>query len=148
MSSPEISVGLADPLDSLLGYQLRRASTVMMADLASNLAEIALRPTEASILLLIDANPACTQSDIGRSLGIQRANMVPLMANLMKRGLVDRSPVDGRSQALSISETGAALVVEARVRMERHESRFQQLFDPDSGERLIEALKQIRAVGD
>jgi DNA-binding MarR family transcriptional regulator len=135
---------LTDPLETLLGYQLRRASNVMMADLGSRLQAIGLRPVEASILTLIDANPGCTQSDLGRSLGIQRANMVPLMLGLTKAGFVDRAPVGGRSQALRLTRTGMERVATVRAIIEEHEASFQRLFAPELREAALEVLRSIR----
>lgn len=139
---------LTDPLETLLGYQLRRASNVMMADLGSRLQAVELRPVEASILTLIDANPGCTQSDLGRSLGIQRANMVPLMVGLTKAGFVDRAPVGGRSQALRLTRTGTERLETVRAIIEAHEARFRRLFAPELGDAALEVLRSIRQEGE
>ena len=90
-----------DPLESLLGYHIRRLSVLVMADLSDALAPHQLSPADASILLSIGARPGVTQSAVGRSLGILRANMAPLVGALATRGLIARTRVDGRSQALS-----------------------------------------------
>ncbi len=139
---------LSDPLETLLGYQLRRASNVMMADLGSRLQAIELRPVEASILTLIDANPGCTQSDLGRSLGIQRANMAPLMTGLTKAGLVDRVPLGGRSQALRLTRTGTERVKTVHAIIDAHEARFLRLFAPELRDAALEVLKSIRQEGE
>jgi DNA-binding MarR family transcriptional regulator len=138
---------LHDPLDALLGYQLRRASSVMMADLSAALRETGLRPVEASIMLVIESSPGCTQSDVGRLLAIKRANMVPLIAGLFKRDLVYRAPVDGRSQALFLSPAGEAMAREAHSAIDRHEQRFQALFEDADVSKLLAALRQIRTLG-
>ncbi|WP_281038443.1 MULTISPECIES: MarR family winged helix-turn-helix transcriptional regulator [unclassified Rhizobium] len=120
----------------------------MMADLGSRLQAIELRPVEASILTLIDANPGCTQSDLGRSLGIQRANMVPLMVGLTKAGLVDRAPVGGRAQALRLTRTGMERLVAVHAIIEAHEARFLRLFASDLREAALEVLRSIRQEGE
>ena len=61
------------------GYLLRRASGVAMGRLGAELARLSLRPTEATVLLVIDANQKATQSEIGKLLDIARANMAPLV---------------------------------------------------------------------
>src|ERR1700753_2223817 len=91
---------LADPLAELLGYHLRRLSVRVMTDLGRSLAPLDLNPADASGLLMIDANPGITQSEVGKAIGVLRANMAPLVADLVSRGLVEREPVDGRSNAL------------------------------------------------
>lgn len=147
MAKNDHSQMMHDPLDNLLGYQLRRASSVMMADLAASLRDTGLRPVEASVLLVIESSPGCTQSDVGRLLAIKRANMVPLIAGLFKRDLVYRAPVDGRSQALFLSPAGEKLASEAHSAIDRHEQRFRELFDDPKCREMLGALRQIRELG-
>lgn len=104
-----------DPLKSLPGYLLRRASSALAADLGRRLAAIDLRLAELSVLLLIDANPGITQSELGRALDIQRANMTPMAAKLGERGLIARRAVDGRSQGLALTAAGQALTAQAQA---------------------------------
>lgn len=97
---------MQDPLSALPGYLLRRASASALADLNQRLADIDINHTDVSLLILIGANPGVTQSDAARMLGIQRANMVGLIARIEGRGWLLRQRVDGRSQALSLSPAG------------------------------------------
>jgi len=143
MATP--SLPIANSLDSLLGYQLRRASAVMMADLARELGDLELRPAEVTALLVIGENAGCSQTEVGQVLGIKRANMVPIVSRLMDRGLVDREKADGRSHALSLTEAGQATARDALDRIARHEQRFSALFDPATLEALFAALPLIRA---
>lgn len=115
---------LDNPLEARLGYQLRRASAVILADLAAALEDLVIRPTEASVLTLIARNPGITQSEIGRVLAIKRANMAPIAALLGERDLIERSRPDGRSQGLNVTAAGAALACEIDRRIDRHEARF------------------------
>ncbi len=137
---------VVDPLAGLIGYQLRRASVVMMADLAEALAPHGLRPGEVTALLTIAANPAITQSELGRHLGIKRANMAPLAATLAARGLIDRTPVDGRSHGLTLTAAGAALADRARAAVAVHEARFAAALGDQPPGPLIAALAAIRAI--
>jgi DNA-binding MarR family transcriptional regulator len=144
-TTPASSGLIANSLDRLLGYQLRRASAVMMADLARELADIDLRPAEMTALLVIAENPGCSQTEVGQVLGIKRANMVPIVSRLMDRGLIDRERADGRSHALSVTATGAEVVADARNRIDQHEARFAGLFDMATLDALHAALPVIRA---
>ena len=132
-----------NPLDNLLGYQLRRASFAMLADLSAAIANLDLRVTETSILLVIDANPDITQSEIGRILAIQRANMVPLAALLVRRKLIRRASTKGRAHALRLTPAGQALAEECRRRIATHEAKF--LPDLSKSERIV-LIRQLRAV--
>jgi DNA-binding MarR family transcriptional regulator len=103
-----------DPLKDLPGYALRRVSADFMARLAARLAKLDLRPTEATVLLVIGSNPGVIQSEIGRLLGIASANMAPLMGRLAERELIVREALDGRSHGLTLSETGRRIAQKAR----------------------------------
>jgi len=140
----ETDLDLENPLEQRLGYQLRRASNAMMTDLATRLQALHLRIVEASVLVLIKANPAITQTEIGRSLGIQRANMVPLIAGLMERGLVNRQAADGRSHALSLTATGRSLTTKVEGVMQGHEDSFLAGLSQADRARLVRLLGAIR----
>ncbi|MDF0541056.1 MarR family transcriptional regulator [Sphingobium sp. H39-3-25] len=140
--------GFVDPVASHLGYLMRRASAVMMAHLGSALAVTELRPVEATIIVLIGANPGCTQSDIGRALGIKRANMVPLIAGLCEKALIERERVDGRSQALTLTPEGEAQRILVSGAMEAVEERFEQQLAGHDMARLREALHVLARQGD
>ena len=115
---------IIDPFEKMLGYHLRRASVAIMADLTRSLAHLRLKPADASVLFLIGSNAGLTQSDVGRALGILRANMAPLTAALVRRGLIVRKRVDGRSQALRLSAAGEALCRAAWETTLAHEERM------------------------
>lgn len=145
MDQPASFKPLHDPISSRLGYLLRRASMTMMTDLGAALMEIGLRPVEGTILILIGANPGCIQSDLGRMLGIKRANMVPLITGLVAKGWLDKSPVDGRSLALFLTESGAALRLRVEAIMDGHEGRFSGLLMGHDEAGLRAALALIAA---
>ena len=136
---------LINPVASRLGYRLRRTSSAMMATLGAALEQIGLRPVEATILLTIGANPGCIQSDIGRMLGIKRANMVPLITGLIGKDLVRKSPVDGRSFALFLTAPGEDARREAEAVMAAHERRYTRLLTAEYRDALravLDALEQ------
>ncbi len=132
-----------DPLDNLLGYHLRRLSVVVMTDLTESLAPLELRPAEASILLVIASNPGMTQSAVGRALGILRANMAPLIGALLKRGLIERKAVDGRSQALRLSSVGGAVCRRAQNAVREHEERLFGHLPREASATLITQIRSL-----
>lgn len=139
---------LADPLAERLGYQLRRVSVAMMADLSVKLVPLGLRPAEATILLLVGANPGCQQGEIGEVLGIKRANMVPLIARLVDAGLVARERADGRSHAISLTTRGEGKVAAINKVLDRQEAQFHANLDARSLANLLKALATLRGMGD
>lgn len=138
---------LVDPLTGRLGYQLRRLSMAMMAEVGAGLRPLRLRPAEASILLLVGANPGCRPGEVGEALGIKRANMVPVVAALVKRGLVARSRADGRSHALALSPAGRSKVAAIDRILDRQEAASQAALGGREMKRLLRLLATLRDVG-
>ncbi len=134
---------LKNPLEQLLGYHLRRAAAAMLADLSGRISSLGLTVTELSILLLIEANPRITQSEIGRVLAIKRANMTPLAAGLLAGGLISRHAVNGRSQGLMLTKSGIEIVAEAHRRITENEAWLTANVSKAERERLIEFLSSI-----
>jgi len=111
-----------DPLAALPGYALRRAANAMMAELAGRLGEIELRVSDATVLLLVGERCDMTSSEIGKVLEIQRANMVPLLSRLERAGVIERKPIDRKSQAIVLTSAG----VDALARVRDITGQFEQ----------------------
>jgi DNA-binding MarR family transcriptional regulator len=134
-----------DPLKDYPGYALRRVSAAGMAALARRLEALDLRPAEATVLMVIEANPRITQSEVGRLLDIASPNMAPLASRLQARGLIVRERVDGRSQALRLSDTGRKLAARARKAMVEHEARLLAPLGEAQRKSFLSALRLLRA---
>jgi len=115
---------MKDPLTTLCGYLLQRASTSALAGLNQRLAPLGLRHAGVAMLMLVEARPGITQSQAGRILDIQRANMVPFVARLEGLGVLRRRQVDGRSQALELTSRGRVLLERARRVVAAHEAEL------------------------
>ncbi len=112
---------MQDPLARYPGYVLRRASAAALAKLNERLEPLHLRHADVALLMLIDAQPGVSQSQAGRILDIQRANMVPFIARLEKQGLIERQQIDGRSRALQLTPNGQSILTQARQRVDDYE---------------------------
>ena len=115
---------MKDPLVTLCGYLLQRAASSALAELNLRLAPLGLRHAGVALLMLIEARPGITQSQAGRTLDIQRANMVPFVARLEGLGVIRRRQVDGRSQALELTSRGRLLLERARRVVAVHEAEL------------------------
>lgn len=136
---------LIDPLEPLLGYQLRRASLITLSALSEAYAELDLRLTDAILLRFIEANPGCNQGQISKALGVKRTNMVPVVSGLVERGLVDRAPADGRTHALTLTAAGSALHEQLAALAQANEEHFFGSFDENTKAVLKSAMATIRA---
>ncbi len=134
---------MRDPLTRYPGYALRRAANATAADLAARLALLGLKQVDATILLLVDANPDVTASAIGRQLDIQRANMVPLLKRLEDAGLIARNPLDGKSQGLVLTDAGRATMEQARGVIEAFEASLLARIPAQHRDHLLPALDAL-----
>lgn len=141
------TAALTDPMAARLGYQLRRVSMLMMADTGIRMAHTGLRPTEATVLLLVGANPGCRQGNVGEVLGIKRANMVPLIAGLIKKGLLHRARADGRSHTLTLTPTGRAKGSAVNRLLDKQDAEYQSRLGQQPFAVLLDALAKLRTRG-
>jgi DNA-binding MarR family transcriptional regulator len=134
---------MQDPLVSLPGYALRRAANATAAELAARLTRVGLRQSDISLLMLVEANPGTTASALGRQLDIQRANMVPILKRLEDAGLIERAPIDGKSQGLALTDAGRATLAEGRQVIERFETELLERVPPEHRAHLLPALNAL-----
>ncbi|MFT4027254.1 MAG: MarR family transcriptional regulator [Novosphingobium sp.] len=134
---------MRDPLAELPGYALRRAANAMMSELSTRLAEIDLRISDASVLLLLSGGETLTSSDIGRMLDIQRANMVPLLNRLESAGLIAREPLDRKSLAIILSEGGRDKLKQVRKVTNQFEADLMERVPEAHRDHLVPALNAL-----
>lgn len=140
--APEHSLPLLDdPLSGTLCHELRKASAAVMAVMTREFARHGLKPSEASLLRFVGANPGCTQSAIARAFRARPANLVPLIARLERDALVERRPAAGRAIALAPTRAGQDLLREVEASHERLEARIGAALDADRKALVIEALR-------
>ena len=132
-----------DPLIRFPGYALRRAANATAAELSARLAALDLRQSDASMLMLVASNPGATSSALGRALGIERANMVPLLKRLEEAGLIGREAIDGKSQGLRLTPAGLRRLAEARKIIEAFEAELLARVPAEHRDHLLPALNAI-----
>jgi DNA-binding MarR family transcriptional regulator len=132
-------------LNASLGYMLRRAQLAVFADFGDTFAGIGLRPGQLAVLMVVDRNPDVTQTDVGRALGIQRANFVAVIDDLERRGLAKRtsSATDRRSKGLMLTAAGRRVLAHALELHRAHESRICRRLEPGGREQLLRLLEQL-----
>ncbi len=136
----------ASSMEQLIGYRLRRAQLYVFQQFNHHFAELELRPAEYSVLSLVANNPGRTQSQIAESLGIKRANFVPLINRLEERGLTVRrqQPDDRRSHALFLTKKGEALVAKAdQVQSDFETHCIDRLGGSEARDQLLELLERL-----
>lgn len=134
---------MTDLLGQLPGYALRRAANAVMGELGALLHEHDVKITEAAVLLLVRDRSDMTSSTIGKTLDIQRANMVPLLNRLDRAGWIRREPIDGKSSAIVLTTSGATKVGEIARVVETFEADLLARVPQEHREHLLPALNAI-----
>jgi DNA-binding MarR family transcriptional regulator len=140
--TPAISLG---PLDQRLGYVLRRAQLAVFADFFKSFAAHDIKPAQYSVLTIIASNVGLTQTQVAETLSIKKPNFVTMIRNLEKRGLVKRSATlhDKRSNILSLTKAGQALLSELEAIAESQEKKMRDYIGSNQYEALFEPLRQM-----
>lgn len=136
--------GSETSLSHLPGFMLRRAANMMMSELAARLATLELKISDASVLLLLaDGRDNMTSSEIGKLLDIQRANMVPLLNRLEAAGLIEREPIDRKSQAILLTVAGQARLVAVRQVVDLFEDDLMARIPDEHRAHFLPALRAL-----
>jgi DNA-binding MarR family transcriptional regulator len=137
------------PLTDYLGYALRRAQMSAVAEFLEAFKEVDLRPTQFAVLTLISENPGVRQTEVCDALGIQKANFVPLLNELERRGLALRKSVaaDRRSSALHLTPLGNVTLQRARTIHEAYEHRFVTRLGRRGRDQLLALLNKVMEAG-
>ena len=133
------------PLTDYLGYVLRRAQIASVTGFLEAMKDVDLRPTQFAVLILIHQNPGVRQTEVCAALGLQKANFVPLLNELQRRGLAVRKEgvPDRRSSALHLTEHGEAVLQRASELHTQWEERLVARLGVGGRERWLELLKKL-----
>ena len=133
------------PLNSYIGYWLRRAQVWAMTGFLETMKELDLRPTQFSVLILINENPGIRQTEVCAALGLQKANFVPLLNELERRGLAVRKvgAPDRRSSALYLTPQGETLLQRANQLHAQWEGQISARLGTRGQEQLRELLQKL-----
>ena len=132
-------------LQTLLGYNARRASLVIIEQFVQGMAEFDLRPVDFSVLSVVFHNPGITSRQLCAALAILPPNLVGLVKALAQRGLIERRPhpQDGRAQGLHTTPAGQELMARAEARASEIEGQAAHRLSPEEQQQLIGLLQRI-----
>jgi DNA-binding MarR family transcriptional regulator len=132
-------------LESLLGYNARRAALAVIGVFLQRMAPFGLRPVDFSVLTLIAHNPGITSRQLCAALDILPPNLVGMIKSLDKRGLIERRahPTDRRAQGLHLSAAGKKLQKEAQATATQLESDVASRLSASELDHLKELLQRV-----
>lgn len=104
-------------LESLPGYNARRASLAILDAFYKDMAVFDFGPVDFSVMSIISHNPGITSRQLCAALSLLPPNLVGLLNRLEKRGLIVRQPhpSDGRAVGLYCSPEGRRITEKAET---------------------------------
>ncbi len=132
-------------LETLVGYNARRAWHVVSQVFAERMAAYGLKQVDFSVLSLIAHNPGATSRQLCSTLDILPPNLVSLIAAMDSRGLIERRPHphDGRAIGLYLTPAGDELIREAEQTVMQLEADASARLTSRERETLIRLLQKM-----
>lgn len=132
-------------LQTLMGYNARRAALSIIELFLERLAPYGLKPVDFSVMSTIQHNPGVTSRQLCATLNLLPPNLVGLIQSLESRGLIERKPHphDGRAVGLHATPKGQALMVQAEQTASELELEKTAKLTPAQRKTLLVLLQKI-----
>ncbi|MEO6974006.1 MAG: MarR family transcriptional regulator [Rhodoferax sp.] len=144
-STPFVTEINTSYLESLMGYNARRAALAIIESFLRNMAVYELRPVDFSVLSLITHNAGITSRQLCSALSILPPNLVGMINALERRGLIVRHPHpnDRRATGLHLTEAGHTLMQDAERTATELEARAASRLSAAERKTLMRLLQKI-----
>ncbi|MFD0882021.1 MarR family winged helix-turn-helix transcriptional regulator [Variovorax dokdonensis] len=132
-------------LQTLVGYNARRAWSQISTVFAERMAPYGLKQVDFSVLSLLAHNPGATSRQLCATLDILPPNLVNLISTLDSRGLIERRPHphDGRAVGLHLTPEGERLTADAERAVTQAELDASAKLSTRERESLIHLLQKL-----
>ena len=147
VKNPTPSVDQVDTsyLETLFGYNARRAALAVIAQFLERMAVYDLKPVDFSVMSVVVHNPGVTSRQLCAALNILPPNLVGLVQSLESRGLLERlpHPHDGRAMGLHPTDKGLELMEKAEATASELEMNIGSKLTPNQVQNLVTLLQKI-----
>jgi MarR family transcriptional regulator for hemolysin len=143
-ASPETA---PQPLCDNLCWLLSRASWTLTTELTAALEDLGISP-RAHAVLAAAASGEHTQTELARTVGLDKTTMVVTLDELEAAGLAERrpSPTDRRARIIAVTKAGRRKLREAEAIGDRIREDVLSALEPGEREAFLGAL--LRLVSD
>ncbi len=132
-------------LSQILGYEIDVTRHVALRSLHRILADCPINPTLLSALLLVQDQPGCDQTELGRALVGGRSLGMKIASLLEGMGLMTRGPGrDRRSKGLYLTPDGERALAEVLALHARAEAILAAYLEPGERETLLRLLAKVQ----
>lgn len=117
------------PLAGFIGFALRNAQESSFRAFARLDETSGLKPGRFAALMVIRHNPGLTQRELGAAIARDKSTVTPLIQDLLRLGLIARSPSkeDRRRNSLRLTAKGEATLAELEKHAREHDDRLDAI---------------------
>ncbi|MFM2301055.1 MAG: hypothetical protein RLZZ84_791 [Pseudomonadota bacterium] len=132
-------------IKEIIGFHIRLAHGACYRHFTETFTDLELTQKQVSVMWLVDDHPAISQIDLGQRLRMDRATTMTIINRLQARGYLrrEKSPTDGRKQALFLTKTGEQVLADAKRAIREHENWVKSRFTDAEVKTLMELLARI-----
>jgi DNA-binding MarR family transcriptional regulator len=133
------------PLATWIGFNLRMAQDASFQAFSRLSKEIGVKPGRFATLMLIGHNPGISQTALSRANGRDKSTLTPLLADLVRRGLVRRTQANGdrRSYQLALTRRGERLLQQLAACAHEHERKLDTVIGDRSRGSFLRILRKL-----
>jgi len=109
-----------------------------------------LTQRQFAVLEAVSQKSGLTQTDLVRATGIDRSTLADLVSRMTVKGLLDRerSAIDARAKAVSLSAAGQAALDAARPKVEAVDKRILALLPKGKRDGFLDLLSELAGEAD
>jgi DNA-binding MarR family transcriptional regulator len=132
-------------INEIVGFHIRLAHGACYRHFTETFAELELTQKQVSVMWLVADHPGISQIDLGQHLRMDRATTMTIINRLQARHYLrrEKSPTDGRKQALFLTAQGEQALADAKRAVREHENWVKSRFTDAEVKTLMELLARI-----
>jgi DNA-binding MarR family transcriptional regulator len=133
------------PLGGWVGFRLRMAQIASFQAFARLSKEVGAQPGRFAALMLIRMNPGISQTALSQASGRDKSTLTPLLADLVRKGLIRRVRTRGdrRSYRLSLTPAGEKILSRLEQCAREHERKLDRAIGPRHRGQFLRILEKI-----
>lgn len=132
-------------INEIVGFHIRLAHGACYRHFTETFEELELTQKQVSVMWLVSDHPGISQIDLGQRLRMDRATTMTIINRLQARHYLrrEKSPTDGRKQALFLEPEGEKALTAAKRAIREHEKWVKSRFTDAEVKTLMELLARI-----
>ncbi|TNE59943.1 MAG: MarR family transcriptional regulator [Alphaproteobacteria bacterium] len=132
------------------GHLLRRAQQYAFDLFSAEIGNSNLTPRQFTVLLTVQQNEGCSQTDLVKMTGIDRSTLADMISRLIDRKLLSRTRTkeDARANAVKITAAGKKQVASHMNSVKKAETKILSVLPVSQRTSFMNSLKTIAAAAD